>query len=84
MIYVDPEELGRVAVILTQKNYCTIPRAAVAIGVCTATCRTYVKKGYLRSFWIGGRRMIALEEIQRFREEGNYKEPVEVLDPELD
>lgn len=80
MVNVDPEDLGRVAAILTKKNYCTIPKAAIALGVCAATCRTYVRKGWLRSFPIGNRQMIALEEIQRFREEGNYVgEPAEDL-----
>lgn len=71
-VYVDPTELGDIALVLAQRGYVNIPRAAKALGIHPQTLHTYVKKGWVRSFQVGARKCISFDEIKRYKEEGNY------------
>ena len=47
-------------------NYLTVAEAAAMLGTKEATIRVYISVGKLASEMIQGRRMIAVEEMQRY------------------
>ena len=72
--YVDPEELGRIASVMVQRGYVSIPNAAKLLpgSPHAATVRIWVDKGYLRHIVVGSRKVITYDEIERYKQDGNY------------
>jgi hypothetical protein len=70
---VDPELLSDVVTIVTENGRATIPQAAVLIGVHPQTARSLVENGYLQTIRIGARKFVLLEEISRYKREGNFR-----------
>lgn len=58
---------------LTRKGYLNLPRTADMLQLSIPTVRKYVAEGWLRHRVIGNRRVIMLDEIKRFQEEGKYQ-----------
>ena len=77
---IDPEELGRIAVVIQQRGYVSIPKAAKLLGdrlgskqgLHPQTVHKLVKLGLLRHIRVGHRKCITWNEIQRYNEEGNW------------
>lgn len=69
---IDPEELGRIAVVLHQRGYTSIPKAALLLDMHPQTAHTLIKQGQLRHIVVGKRKCVTWDEIKRFKEEGNW------------
>lgn len=55
----------------------SLTKACRLIPLSWPTAKKYVEEGKLRGIKIGGRWMVDLAEVDRFRREGNYVEPTE-------
>jgi len=72
---VDPEELGRLIQLAATRGWLSIRQAAQFFPQHYLTVRGWVLKGHMRSVSIGSRQVITWEEIERFKKEGNWKDP---------
>jgi len=79
---IDPEELGRIAVVLQQRGYVSIPKAALLINKHPQTAHDLVRKGHIRHIMVGKRKCITWDEIKRFKDEGNW-DPSKYPDDDL-
>lgn len=69
----DPEELGRLVDIARSQGYLSIRQAAPLFGRHYLTVRGWAIAGHLQTIEVGSRKVVTLDEIERFRREGNYK-----------
>lgn len=73
MISDDPHErLKRAVEIAAAVNYVGIKEAAAMLGLHYQTVIKYCDKGYLKTLTVGYRRKITLDEIDRYKREGNH------------
>jgi predicted site-specific integrase-resolvase len=55
---------------LEQEGRCTVPNAAVLMGIHHHTLRAYIEDGSVQGFLIGKRWWVTQEEMQRYKSEG--------------
>jgi excisionase family DNA binding protein len=57
----------------TKKEYFTVKDVAKELGVTYITALGYIKKGLMEGIRVGGQWRISLEELERFKREGNLQ-----------
>lgn len=67
---------------LKEFGRCSIPNAAVLMGVHHHTLRNYVESGEVEAFWLGTRPWVTKDEIERYQREGKRTNPMAPLNVE--